>query len=53
MVSSTHLKPNEKGTLIVVVNTTGFRGMIQKTVEVLSNDPQMPKVILLLKAVVR
>lgn len=53
MVSSNHLKPTEKGSITVKVDTTGLRGTIQKTVEVISNDPLMPKIILILKAVVR
>ncbi len=53
MASSGHLRPGERGSLAAQVNTQGRRGLLVKTIEVLSNDPQHRRVVLTLKADVR
>ena len=53
MVSSNHLKPGEKGRIMVKVDTAGRKGMLTKTVEVTSNDPKKMKSVLMLKANVK
>ena len=50
MVSSSHLKPGEKGRIEVKVDTAGRTGLLVKTVEVTSNDPKKIKIILTLRA---
>lgn len=53
MASSSRLKPGERGRFTARVNTKGMKGMVQKTVEVTSNDPERPKVTLTIRAQVR
>jgi hypothetical protein len=53
MASSSHLKPGERGSVTATVDTRNRAGSIVKAVEVVSNDPAMPKVILRLKADVK
>ena len=53
MVSSNHLKPGEKGRIMVKVDTAGRKGVLTKTVEVTSNDPKKMKSVLMLKANVK
>lgn len=50
MLSSSVLKPGDKGSLKAAVNTAGTAGPISKSVEVYTNDPVRPMVRLLLKA---
>ena len=50
MASSSHLKPGEKGSLTAKVDTHNRSGEIVKSVEVYTNDPVRPKVVLSLKA---
>jgi hypothetical protein len=50
MLSSSILKPGDKGTIRAAISTTEFVGSISKTVEVFSNDPQRPLIKLVLKA---
>jgi hypothetical protein len=50
MASSSHLKPGEKGSLTATVDTHNRMGLTVKTVEVFTNDPERPKVVLTLKA---
>jgi hypothetical protein len=50
MLSSSILKPGDKGTIRTTVTTAGLAGPLSKTVQVLSNDPQRPVVKLMLKA---
>ena len=50
MASSSHLKPGEKGSITAQVDTQNRKGFIMKTIEVVSNDPGKPRVILRLKA---
>ncbi len=52
MASSSHLKAGEKGAITARVSTAMKSGPIEETIEVLSNDPKRPKVILTLEAVV-
>jgi hypothetical protein len=52
MASSSHLKHGEKGTITARVPTAMKSGPIEETIEVLSNDPKRPKVVLTLEAVV-
>jgi hypothetical protein len=53
MASSGHLRPGERGSLAARVDTHGRRGLLVKTIEVLSNDLQRRRVVLTLKAEVR
>jgi hypothetical protein len=53
MASSSHLKPGEKGSITAILDTRNRAGFIVKTVEVVSNDPDTPKVVLTLKAEVK
>lgn len=53
MASSSHLKSGEKGSITARLDTHDRTGLIVKTVEVVSNDPERPKVILTLKAEVK
>ncbi len=50
MASSSHLKPGEKGSITATLDTRNRAGFIVKTIEVVSNDPDTPKVVLTLKA---
>jgi len=52
MASSSHVKPNEKGTISVKINTTNRKGMIIENVEVISNDSVRPQVTLTIRAYV-
>ena len=53
MASSSHLKPGEKGKLTAIIDTHGKGGLLVKSVEVFSNDPERPKITLTLKADIR
>lgn len=53
MASSSHLKPGEKGSIRARLDTQNRAGFVVKTVEVVSNDPGRPRVILTLKAAVK
>jgi hypothetical protein len=50
MAGSSHVKPNEKGTIIVKVNTAGRKGLIVENAEVISNDPLRPQITLTIRA---
>ncbi len=51
MVSSDHIKPGERGLISVKVAVTS-EGPVIKTVEVKSNDPARPGVVLVVRAFV-
>lgn len=53
MASSSHLKPGEKGGIAARVYTEGRKGIVFKTVQVSSNDPQRPVVVLSLRAKIK
>jgi hypothetical protein len=50
MASSDHLKPGEKGSLTARIDTHNRQGLTVKTVEVFTNDPDRPRVVLTLRA---
>jgi len=50
MASSSHLKPGDRGAITVNIDTHNSMGRLVKTVEVLTNDPNRPRVFLTLKA---
>jgi len=52
MASSSHLKQGEKGIISARVSTAMKSGPIEETIEIVSNDPKRPKVILTLEATV-
>jgi hypothetical protein len=52
MASSSHVKPNEKGTIAVKVNTAGRKGLIVENVEVASNDSLRTQITLTIQAYV-
>jgi hypothetical protein len=52
MASSSHIRPNEKGTITVKVNTAGRKGLIVENVEVTSNDTLRPQITLTIRAFV-
>jgi len=53
MASSSHLKPGEKGTLTASIDTRSRVGMTVKSVEVFTNDPAKPRLVLTLKAYIK
>ncbi len=50
MVSSDRLGPGETGEIKAVMQTKGKKGLVTKTVQVRTNDPEHPLTILKLKA---
>jgi len=52
MASSSHIKPNEKGTVTVKVSTASRKGLIVENVEVASNDPLRTQMTLTIRAYV-
>ena len=52
MAGSGRLKPGEKGMITARVSTALKDGLTTETVEVVSNDPKRPKIVLTLKAIV-
>ena len=44
------IKPGESDTVDVFIDTSGKKGRIAKTVQVTSNDPDSPVVVLVLRA---
>jgi hypothetical protein len=52
MASSGRLKPGEKGTITARVATEAKKGVVIETVDVKSNDPKRPKVVLTLQALI-
>jgi hypothetical protein len=53
MAGPSHLKPGEKGSILVKAATTGRKGYVIENVEVWSNDPARPRITLTIKAYVR
>jgi len=49
MASSSHLKPGEQGRIVAKVATAYRSGILHKSIDVLTNDPKRPRVILALK----
>jgi hypothetical protein len=49
MASSSHLKPGEQGRIIARVATAYKSGVLHKSIDVFTNDPKRPRVILALK----
>jgi hypothetical protein len=52
VASSSHLKAGEKGAITARVSTLMKKGFTTETIEVVSNDPKRPKVILILQATI-
>ena len=52
MASSSRVKPNEKGTITVKVNTASRKGLIVENVEVISNDSLRTQITLTIRAYV-
>jgi hypothetical protein len=52
MASSSHVKPSEKGTITVKVNTASRKGLIVENVEVISNDSLRTQITLTIQAYV-
>jgi hypothetical protein len=50
VASSSHLKPGQRGAITAKISTVKKTGLTVETVEVLSNDPERPKIILTLQA---
>lgn len=50
MASSSHLKPGDRGTITAKIDIRNRIGTIFKTVEVYTNDPGKPRVVLTLQA---
>jgi LEA14-like dessication related protein len=50
MVSSNHIKPGEKGKIKAKIDIKERRGLINKNVQIISNDPERKVIILSLKA---
>lgn len=53
MVSSDHLGPQEEGIIKATVDTRRKKGRIVKTIQIRSNDPEQPLVVLKLTANVK
>jgi hypothetical protein len=53
MAGFSHLRPGERGGIITKVDTLSRKGSVADTIEVVSNDPVRPKIILTLKAHIR
>ena len=53
MASSSHLKAGEKGKITAHIDMKGRAGTLLKTVQVYSNDPKRPSVVLSLRATVQ
>ena len=49
MASSSHLKPGEQGRIVAKVATAYRSGTLRKSIDVFTNDPKRPRVILALK----
>jgi hypothetical protein len=49
MASSSHLKPGEQGRIVAKVATAYRSGVLHKSIDVFTNDPRRPRVILALK----
>lgn len=49
MASSSHLKPGEQGRIVAKVATAYRSGILHKSIDVFTNDPKRPRVILALK----
>jgi hypothetical protein len=52
VASSSHLKPGEKGKITARASTLMKKGFMTETIEVVSNDPKRPTVILTLEATI-
>ncbi len=52
MASSSHVKPSDKGAIMVKVNTAGRKGLIVENVEVMSNDPLRTQITLTIRVYV-
>jgi hypothetical protein len=50
MDSSIHVKPKERGSVAVKVNTAHRKGLIIENVEVISNDSKRSQITLTIKA---
>lgn len=53
MASSSRVGPGEKGDIRAKVDTSNRKGMLTKTIDVMSNDPRRPKITLTMKAFVK
>jgi len=53
MASSGRLEPGEKGKITAKVDMGGRKGALYKTVQVASNDPKRPSVVLSLRATIQ
>lgn len=47
------IEPGAKGRVGAVVKTEGFRGPIAKSLSVYTNDPENPRIVLVIKAILR
>jgi hypothetical protein len=52
LASSSHLKAGGKGGITARISTVMKKGFITEMIEVVSNDPNRPKVILTLQATI-
>lgn len=52
MTGSSHVKPKEKGAVVVKVNTSGKTGPLVENVEVMTNDPKRPEITLTIRALI-
>jgi hypothetical protein len=50
MAGSSHLKPGDRGTIRASLDTRSRIGEIVRTIQVFTNDPKRPRVILTVKA---
>ncbi|MBF0560223.1 MAG: hypothetical protein HQL08_15745 [Nitrospirae bacterium] len=52
MASSSRLKPGQKGAIVARISSLNKTGLTVESVEVLSNDPKRPKIVLTLQATI-
>lgn len=53
MVSSDRLKPSEQGSLVATIDTRGRIGEMNKSIQINTNDPARPSIVLYLKITVK
>ena len=52
MAGFSQLRPGEKGSIIAKIDTLNRKGAVTDTIEVVSNDPARPRIMLTLKALI-
>jgi hypothetical protein len=53
VASSSHILPGEKGKISVSIHVQGRKGLLLKSVQILSNDPEKSEVTLTVRALLQ